>query len=87
MPEQEARSGSRTAWNLRLVLNVAMASLSAAAAALEANEERRFTKLVSELSTLGKNAEALRCSIRGEPSAAEQCGIVIPGNFGLEPAE
>jgi glycosyltransferase involved in cell wall biosynthesis len=87
MPEQHLRQASSKGWALRILLNVAMGSLSAVAATLEPNEDRRFSKLVSELMTLGRNLEALSCFLQGRRSAAEECGLIALGSLSPRGAE
>lgn len=60
VPEEFLLRQSRAAWYLRLTSNIGMSSLGVLRAALEPDENRRFRRVVAELFTLARNAEALR---------------------------
>jgi glycosyltransferase involved in cell wall biosynthesis len=65
LPEDFLRQRSRAAWHLRLMSNVGVGALGVVRAALEPDEDLRFLKVVTGLTTLAKNVEALRASAQG----------------------
>lgn len=63
VPEQSLRRRSRAAWRLRLASNIGVGTLGLLSAALEPDENRRFSRIVARLVTLAKNVEAFRSTI------------------------
>lgn len=64
MPEAPLLQRSRSAWQLRVALNVGVSAWQLLGAALEPDEKLRFTKTFSRTYTFSKNLEALRWGTR-----------------------